>query len=162
MCTYTRFLPNLQNLSNKELFSNTPIPTFICPSTLNFPINRESLLPVLFFVLFKIDHDNDTVNHILSHLVAKQEQSNNQNLTDRYIGRHCIDNQCVFDLFTIVFLLVGACNSSRNSQKQILYESVHQKVPNCHRKRPHILFLNSILHKECNAPTPVFYNNIDY
>ena len=42
---------------------------------------------------FKIDHDNGTVKHILSHLVAKQEQYNYHNLIYRHVDRHCLHYQ---------------------------------------------------------------------
>ena len=95
--------------------------TFIQLSIPDFAINRNSLLHVI--IQFKIDHDY-TCGTVSTDYAMRQLDRNNlmtaQNLIYRHIGKHCVNNQCVFDLFTIIFLLVGDCNFSRNFQKQIL------------------------------------------
>ena len=41
--------------------------------------------------LFKIDHDDGTVKHFLSHFLDRYERSNDSPLIYEHIGRHCIN-----------------------------------------------------------------------
>ena len=65
--------------------------------------------------LFKINHDDGTVKHILSHLNTTQERYNDRDLIYRHIGRHCINYQRVLCIFVIILLVqahltfIGIC-----------------------------------------------------
>ena len=81
--------------------------------------------------MFKIDHDDSTVKHILSHLnttTTTQEQSNDKNLIYRHRGGHGINYVLVFDLFTIIFPLEVQLRFIGISKNKY-YENAHQKVP---------------------------------
>ena len=80
-----------------------PIPTFIALySKFCGFIGITFTRPVF---LFKIDHDNDTVTGILSHLNTRNQSYIDLRLIHRHRDRHCIKYVHVFALFTIIFLV---------------------------------------------------------
>ena len=105
------FLTNLSEFYVKELL---PYTHFYIALYSHFPDKSGTTFTRPVF-LSKIDHDNDTVKHILSHLNTTYERSNDRYLIYRHIGRHCTNCVLVFSLFTIISLVqapqtfIGIC-----------------------------------------------------
>ena len=114
---------------------------------------------------FKIDHDDGTVTHFWSHLLARQEPY----IDSHFIYRHRL--YCYSDCQLIFYLFINDCFSSStrrglrlllNSQKQKTNSNGHWKVPYCLKNRPCILHFSPIPSRQYNAMSQLLIYNTDY